>query len=174
MPAELARPMQDFQASLTFLVVEDDDGHAELIIDHLRDARIGKAVQRFHHGGELMAFLARPRPPPREREGGVPDAYVVLLDIQMPQMNGIEVLTELRRDPNLRTLPIFMLTTTDDAHEVGQCYRLGCNGYIVKPVEYAVFAEHLQSLIQFLRILQLPASPRTPAANMGGHPPDAG
>ena len=74
----------------------------------------------------------------------------------MPRVDGIEVLRQLKADPNTSRIPIIMLTTTDDPREVERCYQLGCSIYITKPVEYAPFVEAVQRLGMFLQIVNVP------------------
>jgi CheY-like chemotaxis protein len=83
-------------------------------------------------------------------------AYLVLLDIRMPKVDGIEVLRRLKADPALAKLPVIMLTTTDDSREVERCYALGCNVYIQKPVDYERFAEAIRRLGRFMSLLLVP------------------
>jgi CheY-like chemotaxis protein len=80
----------------------------------------------------------------------------VLLDIRMPKVDGIEVLRRLKGDPQLRKLPVIMLTTTDDSREVELCHELGCNVYIQKPVDYDKFSEAIRRLGLFVMLLLVP------------------
>jgi len=82
--------------------------------------------------------------------------YLVLLDIRMPKVDGIEVLRRLKGDPELHKLPVIMLTTTDDIREVERCHQLGCNVYIQKPVDYEKFAEAIRRLGLFVMLLLVP------------------
>jgi len=132
--------------TLTILIVEDDDGHADLIQEHLREAGMRNPMLRFRDGLEVMTFLAAPGA----------DAYLVLLDINMPKLDGVEVLRRLKGAEATRHIPIIMLTTTDDPREVAACYGLGCNFYIAKPMGFDAFAETLERLGKFLLTLQVP------------------
>lgn len=139
---------------ITILLAEDDDGHAELILDNLREAGLRNTILRFADGQEVLNFLqGTPGSPALQTNGA---AYLLLLDIRMPKVDGVEVLRRLKNDPALQTLPVVMLTTTDDPCEVKHCYELGCNCYITKPVDYERFAEMLQRLGLFLTIVQIP------------------
>jgi CheY-like chemotaxis protein len=80
---------------------------------------------------------------------------VLLLDINMPRLDGIAVLKRLKGDPATRSIPVIMLTTTDDPVEVAACYELGCNLYITKPVGFEAFGQTLERLGRFLQILQV-------------------
>ena len=81
---------------------------------------------------------------------------VVLLDIRMPKVDGIEVLRRIKADAKLRKLPVIMLTTTDDSREIARCHELGCNVYMQKPVDYDRFSEAIRSLGGFVPFLQIP------------------
>ena len=82
--------------------------------------------------------------------------YALLLDIRMPKVDGIGVLKQVKSDPELRKLPLIIITTTDDPREVDHCYDLGCNGYISKPVEYDKFITTIRQLGLFLSVVQIP------------------
>ena len=135
------------------LIVEDDDGHARLIEKNLRRASIENEMLRFTDGQQILDFLFC-RGEGRKREQFTP--YLLLLDIRIPKMDGIEVLRQVKQDEELRKLPVIMLTTMDDPHEVEVCHSLGCSNYIVKPVEFDKFAEVLNRLGLFLKIVQVP------------------
>ena len=87
---------------------------------------------------------------------GMQQPDVVLLDIRMPKVDGVEVLRRLKSDPDLKKLPIIMLPPTDDIREVERCYALGCNEYIQKPVDYEKFAEAIRRLGLFVTLLLIP------------------
>lgn len=82
--------------------------------------------------------------------------YLLLLDVRMPQVDGVEVLRQVKADPELRTIPVSMLTTTDEPREVERCHALGCSNYIVKPVDYDKFAEAIKHLGLFISLVQVP------------------
>ena len=137
--------------SVTILIAEDDDGHAELVRAQLLEAGIRNPYRRFRDGQELWAFLDT-----KGREGG---SFLVLLDIRMPRMDGVEALRRIKADPVLGLIPIIMLTTTDDPREIEECYALGCNCYVTKPVEFKAFTETLTRLglfIMIMRVTELP------------------
>ena len=137
--------------SVTILIAEDDDGHAELVRAQLLDAGIHNPYRRFRDGQELWAFLDT-----KGREGG---SFLVLMDIRMPRMDGVEALRRIKADPVLGLIPVIMLTTTDDPREIEECYTLGCNCYVTKPVEFKAFTETLTRLglfIMIMRVTELP------------------
>ncbi|MBL9214991.1 MAG: response regulator [Opitutaceae bacterium] len=135
------------------LIVEDDEGHAILMRQNLEAAGLHNPVEHFRDGQAVLDFLFR-RGPGRVRENG--RMYLVLLDIRMPKIDGIEVLRRIKTDPELRKLPVIMLTTTDDAREVERCHELGCSVYVQKPVDYEKFAEAIRRLGMFILLLLLP------------------
>jgi CheY-like chemotaxis protein len=135
------------------LIVEDDDGHARLIEKNLRRASTKNEMLRFADGQQILDFLFR-RGEGRQREDFTP--YLLLLDIRIPKIDGVEVLRQIKKDEELRKIPVIMLTTTDDPREVDACHRLGCSHYIVKPVEYDKFSAVLGQLGLFLKIVLVP------------------
>lgn len=133
----------------TILIVDDDEGHAILIRENLESAGAPNPIRHFRDGQAVLDFFAaRPATPS--------ESYIVLLDIRMPKIDGIEVLRRLRAEPELRGLPIIMLTTTDDARDVQRCHQLGCNGYIQKPVDYDKFADAIRRIGLFVPLLLVP------------------
>ena len=137
---------------LTILIAEDDDGHAELIRENLLDSGIRNPIIRFVNGQEAWNFFSRTGPG-AHRE--IKQAYLLLLDIHMPKMDGVEVLRRIKADPVLRSMPVIMLTTTNDPREVKECYELGCSSYVTKPVNYQQFSEALKRLGLYIMIIQI-------------------
>lgn len=135
------------------LIVEDDEGHAILIRQNLEAAGLSNQMRHFRDGQAVLDFFFK-------HEAGQPaeptHMYLVLLDIRMPKVDGIEVLRRLKSDPELRKLPVIVLTTTDDVREVERCHQLGCNVYIQKPVDYDRFAEAIRRLGMFVTLLLIP------------------
>ncbi len=133
----------------TILIVDDDEGHAILIRENLEAAGLRHRFEHFRDGQAVLDFFnLRPHHPS--------ESYMVLLDIRMPKVDGIEVLRRLKSDPELSKFPVIMLTTTDDSREVNRCYALGCNVYILKPVDYKLFAEAIRRLGLFMALLSVP------------------
>jgi CheY-like chemotaxis protein len=81
---------------------------------------------------------------------------LVLLDLNLPDMSGIDILKRLKENEHLRVLPVVVLTTTDDKAEIHRCYDLGCNVYITKPVDSQKFANAIQQLGLFMYVMQVP------------------
>lgn len=135
------------------IIAEDDLGHANLIRKNLARAGIINNIIHFKDGQETLDFLfQRGTGPHREHEA----AYLLLLDIKMPKVDGTEVLQQIKQDPELKKIPVIMLTTTDDPREVENCHRLGCSNYIHKPVEYEKFVEAIRQLGFFLKVVEVP------------------
>lgn len=134
------------------LIVEDDEGHAILIRQNLEAAGLSNQMKHFRDGQAVLDFFFKPEPGQKHEA----HMYLVLLDIRMPKVDGIEVLRRLKGDPELRKLPVIMLTTTDDLREVERCHQLGCNVYIQKPVDYDRFAEAIRRLGLFVTLLLVP------------------
>ena len=136
--------------SVTIIVAEDDDGHARLMERNLRRGGIINAIQRARDGVELLEELrgaARPAPD------------VIFLDINMPRLDGFEVLGELKADPQLRNIPVIMVTSTDSQREVNRAYELGASSYVVKPVGVEAFIDRIRKLGMFLEVVELPENP---------------
>src|ERR1043166_4904548 len=138
---------------VVILIAEDDDGHARLIEKNISRAGLHNPVERFGNGQEILDFLFG-RGPGRHRSRETP--YLLLLDIRMPRVDGVEVLRRVKEDADLRKMPVIMLTTTDDPREVERCHAMGCNTYIVKPVVYEKFAEAINRMGLFISLVQVP------------------
>jgi CheY-like chemotaxis protein len=139
-------------AAPVILIVDDDEGHALLIRDNLAESGLSNRIEHFRDGQSVLDFFFR-NGSEREREG---HTYLVLLDIRMPKVDGIEVLRKLKAHSEYHKLPVIMLTTTDDPREVERCHELGCNVYIQKPVDYEKFAEAIRRLGLFITLLLVP------------------
>ena len=135
------------------VIAEDDPGHASLVIKNLRRSGIGNEIVHFKDGQETLDFLFQ-RGEGLHRSEGTP--YLLLLDIRMPRVDGVEVLRQIKQDKELRKIPTIMVTTTDDPREVDVCYRLGCSVYITKPVDYDKFVDAIRRLGLLLMIVEVP------------------
>jgi Response regulator containing CheY-like receiver, AAA-type ATPase, and DNA-binding domains len=138
---------------VVILVADDDPGHVRLVQKNLGRAGLRNPVKHFEDGQQVLDFFFG-------RNGGQsrhPEAsYLLLLDIRMPKVDGVEVLRQLKEDAALRKIPVIMLTTTDDPREVRRCHELGCNNYIVKPVDYEKFADVVKNLGLFISLVEVP------------------
>ncbi|MHC4087953.1 MAG: response regulator [Planctomycetota bacterium] len=122
------------------LIAEDNAGHFQLIKKNLWLTCVDHDILQFKNGQEILNFLFKTDTEVNLEEN---KKYVLLLDIRMPQVDGLEVLKRIKEDQKLRKIPVIMLTTTSDAGMIRQCYELGCSYYIVKPVDYHYFMEAL-------------------------------
>jgi CheY-like chemotaxis protein len=139
---------------LVILLAEDDDGHAQLVQRNLKRSGVVNTIVHVRDGQEALDYIrcqgdyaTRPRR----------SHLLVLLDINMPRVDGVEVLRQIKDDPQHNKLPVIMLTTTDDPREIENCYHLGCSIYVTKPVAYEAFVEAVSRLGLFLQIVQVPS-----------------
>ena len=127
--------MDDFEA-VEILLVEDSDADAELITRALRKSNLVNKVVRLRDGVEALEFVFR-QGPYRQRGGGQP--RLILLDLKMPRLGGIEVLRRLKADEGTKVIPVVVLTSSAEEQDVLDSYKLGVNSYLVKPVEFSAF-----------------------------------
>ena len=138
---------------LLIVLAEDDDGHASLVQRNLERAGLANGLHRLKDGQEALDFLRGEG----DYAGRNPNQPVlVLLDIKMPRVDGIEVLRQIKADPRTALIPVVMLTTTDDPREIQRCYELGCSVYVTKPVDYQGFVEAIKRLGLFLQVVRVP------------------
>ncbi len=138
---------------VTIILIEDDAGHARLIEKNVRRAGVNNIMLPFTNGSDALAHLLG------VDAGGSRVAHgpvLVLLDLNLPDMSGLDILGKLRSDEVLRGAPVIVLTTTDDRGEIQRCYELGCNVYITKPVDYESFAAAIRQLGLFLAVMKVP------------------
>ena len=139
---------------ITILLTDDDHGHARLIERYLRKADVFNQLIHFDKGKKLIDFLYQKN----EDNNRIPGKqYLLLLDIRMPGMDGIEVLRQIKNDDTFKIMPVIMLTTTSTNKEMEECYRLGCNGYIIKPIDFLDFQTKLNVIGQFVKNLSCPS-----------------
>ncbi|WP_118856883.1 response regulator [Sphingomonas mesophila] len=136
---------------VNIVMIEDDEGHARLIEKNIRRAGINNPLRHFLDGTSGLNFLFD------DPEGPLANGpALVLLDLNLPDMSGTEILSRIKSDEKLHRIPVVILTTTDDKTEIQRCYDLGCNVYITKPVNYENFADAIRQLGLFLSVIQLP------------------
>jgi CheY-like chemotaxis protein len=138
---------------VTIIIVDDDLGHAMLIEKNLTRSGLTNPIIKFKDGQEVLDFLFRQGNGQQRKHH---QAYLMLLDIRMPKVDGIEVLRQVKEDPELKKMPVIMLTTTDDPREVEKCHTLGCSNFIVKPVDSDRFIDSIRQLGLFLTIVEVP------------------
>jgi CheY-like chemotaxis protein len=138
---------------VTILLVEDDPGHARLIEKNLRRANLNNDLIVVTDGAQAVDYVFRQGV---YQERDQTQALLILLDLNLPVLDGYEVLQRIKSDEQTKKIPIVILTTTDDPHEVARCYELGCNVYVTKPVEYTEFSEAIRQLGLFLAVATIP------------------
>ena len=138
---------------VTILLVEDDPGHARLIERNLRRASITNDIKIVGDGQQALDYLFGEG---EYAEGECVSPLLVLLDLNLPVLDGYQVLERMKADDRTKCIPVIILTTTDDTREVSRCYNLGCNIYITKPVDYQQFSEAIRNLGLFLSVVTIP------------------
>jgi len=138
---------------VTILLVEDDPGHARLVEKNLRRSSI---MNRFVVAGDGQTALDYLFGEGEFKDEPAQLPMLVLLDLNLPVLDGYQVLQRIKADERTRQIPVVVLTTTDDSREVARCYELGCNIYITKPVEYEQFSEAIRKLGLFLTVVKVP------------------
>ena len=139
------------QHLVTIVMIEDDEGHARLIERNIRRAGISNEIRHFTDGASAVQYLESDDHGP-----ALNGPALVLLDLNLPDMSGIDILARVKGDERLKRTPVVVLTTTDDKIEIQRCYDLGCNVYITKPVNYESFAQAIRQLGLFLSVIQVP------------------
>lgn len=135
------------------LLVEDNDNDAQLTLTALTRNHLANRVVRCQDGAEALDYLRR-QGAWSERPAGNP--VVILLDIKMPKVGGIEVLRQVRTDPALRLIPAVMLTSSREEGDLDATYRLGANAYVVKPVEFHAFVDAVRQIGSFWAVVNEP------------------
>lgn len=138
---------------VTIIMVEDDEGHARLIEKNIRRAGVANEIVPFANGTDALAFLMGPDGTGAVNKGR---QLLVLLDLNLPDMTGIDILEKVKGNEHTRRSPVVVLTTTDDQREIQRCYDLGANVYITKPVDYDGFANAIRQLGLFFSVMQIP------------------
>jgi CheY-like chemotaxis protein len=135
------------------LLAEDDPNDVELTLAALAEYNLANDVYVVRDGTEALDYLFR-RGTFADRPGG--DPAVVLLDIKMPKVDGVEVLRQIKSDPQLRVVPVVILTSSHEERDLVESYQLGANAYVVKPVEFHAFVEAVKELSVFWAVLNEP------------------
>ena len=138
--------------SVGIVMIEDDEGHARLIEKNIRRAGINNGIVACRDGQSALAYLFGPDGP-AEAKG---HSLLILLDLNLPDMTGLDILARVKEHPHLKRSPVVILTTTDDQREIQRCYDLGCNVYITKPLNYEGFAHAIRQLGLFFSVMQVP------------------
>lgn len=138
---------------VTIIIVEDDLGHSKLLEKNLRRGGLKNPIKVFENGQQALNYL--------KKSGDFEDysinQCILLMDLNMPVMNGVELLRILKQDNKLHKIPVIILTSTDDQHEIDECYSLGCNLYVPKPVEFNHFSEVVRELGLMIGLMAVPS-----------------
>jgi len=138
---------------VTVVLVEDDPGHALLIEKSLRRAGIVNPIMTLVDGGAALEYLFRQG---EEVGNALNRPLLVLLDLNLPVLDGYQVLERLKSDKRTRHIPVVILTSIDKPQEIARCYELGCNVYVTKPLEAGRFSDAIWKLGMFLSIVKVP------------------
>ena len=138
---------------VTIIMVEDDEGHARLIEKNIRRAGVANEIVPFTNGTDALSYLMGPDGTGLVNKGR---QLLVLLDLNLPDMTGIDILEKVKGNEHTRCSSVVVLTTTDDQREIQRCYDLGANVYITKPVDYDGFANAIKQLGLFFSVMQIP------------------
>ncbi|WP_349437350.1 response regulator [Pararhizobium sp. A13] len=141
---------------VVIVMIEDDEGHARLIEKNIRRAGVTNEIVPFTTGLKALSYLLGPDASGKVHEG---KHLLILLDLNLPDMTGIDILARLRESEHLRRVMVIVLTTTDDPVEIHRCYDLGANVYVAKPVQYDKFVNAIQQLGLFLSVVAVPEVP---------------
>jgi DNA-binding response OmpR family regulator len=140
---------------VTIVMIEDDEGHARLIERNIRRAGVTNDIVPIASGNAAFDYLLG-----EDKSGMVSAkrALLILLDLNLPDMSGVDILAKIKTNPHLKRSPVVVLTTTDDEREIQRCYDLGANVYITKPVNYESFANAIRQLGLFVAVMQVPVA----------------
>jgi CheY-like chemotaxis protein len=138
---------------VTIIMIEDDEGHARLIERNIRRSGVNNEILPFTNGTDAVNYLLGADRTGHDHKGR---ALLILLDLNLPDMTGIDILRMVKENKFLKSAPVVILTTTDDSQEIKRCYELGCNVYITKPVNYENFANAIRQLGLFFSVIQVP------------------
>jgi DNA-binding response OmpR family regulator len=140
---------------VTIVMIEDDEGHARLIERNIRRAGVNNEIHSFRNGTDGLRHLLGED---GSGEDSASRSMLILLDLNLPDMTGVDILTKVKANQHTKRSPVIILTTTDDEREIKRCYDLGANVYITKPVNYEGFANAIQQLGLFLSVMQVPST----------------
>jgi two-component system response regulator len=138
------------------LIIEDDPDHAELILDIFEAENVKNEVLLMKDGQEVVDYLMKgtsheqhSQADSEETVGDQPCIGLFILDLNLPKVNGMDVLKYLKKNPKFQTIPVVVLSTSEDQKTIFEAYKNGANGYITKPVAYDEFVSKIESLIEY-------------------------
>jgi CheY-like chemotaxis protein len=137
------------------VMIEDDEGHARLIERNIRRSGVNNEIVPFSNGTAALKYLFGADGSGLDHKD---EALLILLDLNLPDMTGIEILRRVKENNYLKAVPVVVLTTTDDSQEIKRCYELGCNVYITKPLNYESFANAIRQLGLFFSVIEVPTA----------------
>ena len=138
---------------IEIFLIEDNPGDARLTVEALREAKVHNRLSWVTDGAEAIAFLRR-----QGKHAAAPRPDLILLDLNLPRKDGREVLAEIKKDDNLRRIPVVVLTTSQAEEDIIKAYNLNANCYITKPVDLDKFLEVVKTIKTFwLSIVKLPS-----------------
>ena len=144
--------MNNNSAPIRILLVEDNPGDARLAVEALKESKVHNILHHVKDGVEAMDFLRR-----RKEYGNVPPPDLILLDLNLPRKDGREVLGEIKEDPELRLVPVVILTTSAAERDLVKTYDLHANAYVIKPLDLDQFIEVVQAIESFwFMVVKLP------------------
>jgi CheY-like chemotaxis protein len=129
--------------TIDILLVEDNPNDAELTQRALKKTNLGARLAIARDGAEALEYLLNNRPRPK----------VIFLDLKLPKIDGVEVLRRVRADDRARSTPVVVLTSSEEEKDISECYRLGVNSYVVKPVEFDKFYSAIADLAAYWLVL---------------------
>jgi CheY-like chemotaxis protein len=138
---------------VSIVMIEDDEGHARLIEKNIRRAGVNNEIIPFADGTSALRYFHGANGKDGAAAG---QPHLVLLDLNLPDMTGIDILEKLKASESTRRSPVIVLTTTDDKREIQRCYDLGANVYITKPLNYESFSNAIRQLGLFLSVIKIP------------------
>ncbi|MDP4183478.1 MAG: response regulator [Bacillota bacterium] len=133
---------------ITIILVDDDEGHLELIKEYLLDEGYIGGIKEFSSGIEALRWLNE-----KKKLNGALKNCIIITDIRMPVMDGIEMISKIKSDEELKGIPILVFTTSDEKRDVDKCYNAGCNCFLSKPTIPGMFPETIKNLISIMKNL---------------------
>ncbi len=138
-----------FNEPFSVVLIEDDEGHASLIRKNLQRVGVLNPITHLKNGTEAMAYFF-------DRPLRSHDRTVVVMDLNMPGIDGFDILRHLKANEATQKMPVIVLTTTDNPRDIDRCYALGCNAFMTKPIGYDDFSEAIRKLGLMLTVVRVP------------------
>ena len=134
------------------LIAEHNDEHFDTTKDNLLRAGVRNQILRLADGRQTLDYLFKISAQPASERAS--QQYVLFIDVNLPDVGGVEVLEKIKADGQLSKIPVIVLTTVDDPHTIDRCYDLGCSTYVIKPAKNEDFAEIIQNIGSFLSVVE--------------------